>query len=245
MGVRVDSEGPAAGVGVPDGLKPGLAPGRAGAKPRKEAVVALSKRQKDILRFIENYIIDHHYPPTIREIGDRLRISSTSVVNYNLNKLQEAGLIERDGQVSRGLKLTYPVPRAPVLGTIAAGEPIPVPESLVVDQLPEDVEWVELTREIARHGDEIYALYVKGDSMIGDLVNDGDIVVLQKAETAENGEMVAAWLTDREEATLKRIYREDGQIRLQPSNPRMEPIYVDPEHIQVKGKVIAVIRSLS
>jgi repressor LexA len=200
-----------------------------------------------MMEYIEEFITEHGYPPTIREIGQKLGISSTSVVNYNLNKLKNAGLIERDGQVSRGLKLTHPIGNRaiPILGTIAAGEPIPVLEQLAIDELDEEHERIELPTEIVPRIEGIYALHVKGESMIDALINDGDIVVLQQASTASNGDMVAAWITDREETTLKHFFIENGQIRLQPANPTMEPIYVEPGQVEIQGKVIAVIRSLS
>lgn len=209
--------------------------------------MSLTPKQQGMLDFIREFILEHGYPPTIREIGQKLGISSTSVVNYNLNKLKAAGLIERDGQVSRGLKLTQPVgiSAVPILGTIAAGEPIPVTEPQAIDELDEDHEYIELTRDIVPPSEDVYALHVKGQSMIDALVNDGDVVVLQHAQTANNGDMVAAWIADREETTLKRFYLEDGRVRLQPANPTMDPIFLDPDNVRIQGKVIAVIRSLN
>ncbi len=208
--------------------------------------MSLTPKQQAMLDFIREFIVDHGYPPTIREIGQKLGISSTSVVNYNLNKLKAAGLIERDGQVSRGLKLTQPVgiSSVPILGTIAAGEPIPVMEPRAADELDE-YDVIELTRDIVPPSEDVYALHVKGQSMIDALVNDGDVVVLQHSRTADNGDMVAAWIADREETTLKRFYLENGRVRLQPANPTMDPIFLDPENVEIQGKVIAVIRSLN
>ncbi len=206
-----------------------------------------TERQGKMLQFIEDFIVERGYPPTIREIGHKLGISSTSVVNYNLNKLKDAGQIERDGQVSRGLKLRHGLGNTsiPILGTIAAGEPIPVLEQHAVGELGEDYERIQLTRDIVPRREGIFALHVKGDSMIDALVNEGDIVVLEQTKTARNGDMVAAWITDREETTLKWFFQEDGQVRLQPANPTMDPIFVDSENVEIQGKVIAVIRSLS
>lgn len=222
---------------------------------------ALNERQRKILAFIAEQLEESGYPPTIREIGGAVGISSTSVVNYHLNKLKERGLLARDDRVSRGLKLTdaagryvdlplgpssAPEPgangamiRLPVLGQIAAGLPIDVPE----DPDPED--FVEVSGDMVGARDNVFALHVKGDSMIDALVNDGDIVVLQRVETAENGDMVAAWIKDREETTLKRIYREGGRVRLQPANPTMGPIFEASENVQVQGRVIAVIRRVA
>jgi repressor LexA len=129
--------------------------------------------------------------------------------------------------------------RLPVLGQIAAGQPISVPD----DPDPED--YIEVSSDMVGAREEVFALHVKGDSMIDALINDGDIVVLQQTDTAENGEMVAAWIEDREETTLKRFYREDGMIRLQPANPTMGPIFEQDSNVRIQGRVIAVIRSVA
>jgi SOS-response transcriptional repressor, LexA len=131
----------------------------------------------------------------------------------------------------------------PLLGDIAAGEPIPVPSSdfslLGVE------ETIELTRSIVGDPQDLYALRVRGNSMIDAMVHDGDIVIMRPAEEVANGEMAAVWLRDREEATLKRVYWEGGRVRLQPANPTMEPIYVDdPRQVQIQGKVVMVIRQV-
>ncbi len=209
----------------------------------------LTDRQSRILNYIVSFLYKHAYPPTIREIGRALDISSTSVVNYNLNKLEKAGLIERDSQVSRGLKVSSsPGPsnahtvRVPVLGTIAAGRPIAVPDAMTVNEAE---EMIEVTRELVGDARDVFALHVKGDSMIDAMVSDGDVVVMQATRTAANGEMVAAWITDREETTLKRFYLENGRVRLQPANPSMDPIFVDPANVEIQGRVVAVIRNLN
>lgn len=212
----------------------------------------LSKRQQRILEMIEAYMAECGYPPTIREIGDAVGISSTSVVSYNLRVLQSKGYLERSPEVSRGLRLMREEeeqPTAPhgltipLLGTIAAGEPIPVPDS---DFSPTDYEEIAVTPDIVPNPEGVYALQVKGDSMIDALIHDGDIVILRHQRTAENGDMVAAWIKDERSTTLKRFYRERGQtlIRLQPANPNMEPIYVHPANLEIHGKVIGVIRRL-
>jgi repressor LexA len=205
----------------------------------------LTPRQQAMIEFIEVFIGENGYPPTIREIGRELGISSTSVVNYNLNKLERAKLLERDSQVSRGLKLPSSglnVIHVPVLGSIAAGRPIPVPDPVAAHEAD---DYIELTRELLGAAKDVYALHVRGDSMIDALIHDGDIVVMQHAQTANNGEMVAVWLRDEEETTLKRIYHENGRVRLQPANPTMAPLFVPAENVEVQGKVIAVIRSLN
>lgn len=214
-----------------------------------ECFEGLSDRQQRIYRFIRRFTQEHNYPPTIREIGTALGISSTSVVNYNLNKLEEAGLIRRDREVSRGLKIPEaagPVVQdlvaVPVLGVIAAGEPIPV---LDESTYPDEADAIQLTRDICKDTRGVYALRVKGNSMIDALIHDGDIVIMRHEETARNGEMVAVWLKDEESTTLKRIFHEGDRVRLQPANPTMDPVYVDPASIEIQGKVVAVIRSLN
>lgn len=212
----------------------------------------LSKRQQRILEFVSDYIEENGYPPSIREIGAAVGISSTSVVSYNLRRLEERGYLSRDREVSRGLKLTSTaraqvaseaVVRLPLLGRIVAGEPIPVPASdfpLMGD------ETIELTRDILGDPQGLYALQVEGNSMIDALVHDGDIVIMRHQRRVENGEMAAVWLKDREEMTLKRFYQEEGgRVRLQPANPTVKPIYVDdPRQVEVQGKVVMVIRQL-
>ncbi len=211
--------------------------------------MALSERQQRILEFIEQYILENSFPPTIREIGAAVGISSTSVVNYNLKKLEAGGYIERNPDVSRGIRLLKPIrgksPIAPqpirirLLGRIAAGQPIPVP-----DQDPFGGETIELTELVAPDLENLYALEVRGDSMIDALVGDGDLVILRYQQTAENGDMIAAWIKDQEETTLKYFYLEGDHVRLQPANPNYQPIWVPADQVEIQGKVIAVVRRL-
>lgn len=210
--------------------------------------MSLSERQSKILNFIQSFVLDNGYPPSIREIGEAVGISSTSVVNYNLNALQREGHIERDKTVSRGIKLLEnreEVPdfsnlvSVPLLGHIAAGQPIDVPEGAY----PAD-DMVEVPRDLIKD-ENVFALRVKGTSMIDALINDGDLVIMKHIQTANNGDMVAVWLTDRDETTLKRFYNEGKRIRLQPENVTMDPIYVDPKVVQIQGKVVAVMRTLN
>lgn len=214
----------------------------------------LTVRQKRMLEYIQRHLGETGYPPTIREIGREVGISSTSVVNYNLNALQAKGYIERARETSRGLRILgqegiaanriavgeYPVP---IAGYIAAGEPLLLPE---MDFSVTDYESITLTREILAPEPDLFALRVKGQSMIDALVNDGDIVILRRQSQANNGDMVAAWLVDEGETTLKRFYweKEANRVRLQPANPSMKPIYVHPANLEIKGKVVAVIRQL-
>jgi repressor LexA len=210
--------------------------------------MSLTDRQQAILDFIRDFSGKTKYPPTIREIGKSVGISSTSVVNYNLNVLEKQGLIARDRTISRGIKLVIgdselpPIEtvRIPVLGRIAAGEPMPVPGS---DFAILGDEMIELTRELLPVDDKkVFALQVRGNSMVDAMIGDGDIVVMQQRQKADNGDLVAVWLKDREETTLKRFYLERGKIRLQPANPTMQPIFADPKNVEVQGKVVLVIR---
>lgn len=208
----------------------------------------LSSKQEAILSYLKEYLDRKDYPPSVREIQEACGISSTSVVDYNLRQLEKSGHIRRDRDVSRGIEVLDEasarrrVARVPLLGTIAAGSPIPVPtaESWVNDV----EEMVPVPDSMLRGRDQVYALRVKGTSMIDALVNDGDVVLIQDQPGADNGEMVVAWLKDREETTLKKLYREADRIRLQPANSAMEPIYVDPEDLEVQGRVIGVLRDM-
>lgn len=208
----------------------------------------LSDRQQRIVEYIRRYLRDHNRPPTIREIGAEVGISSTSVVNYNLKALERAGLLTRSQDISRGLRLVGEVfaaaslVRVPVLGIIVAGAPVPIPDG---EFSMSGNEVIELTRDIVRDEVGVYALEVRGDSMIDALVNDGDIVVLKHQADANNGDMVAVWLKEEKEVTLKRFYLEGHQVRLQPANPTMGPILVHPSNVEIQGKVIAIVRRLA
>jgi repressor LexA len=207
-----------------------------------------------MLDFIMQYSRDHGYPPSIREIGQAVGISSTSVVNYNLNRLVDEGYLDRHQNVSRGLRLTEKlgqaaerltdVVRIPLVGRIFASQPVPLP-STDSPMFGAD-EAIEITRDLLSSGDGLFALQVKGDSMIDAMVSDGDIVVMRREPEWRNGDMVAVWLKDKEETTLKHIYREGKRIRLQPANPTMQPIFLDgPDSMEVQGKVMLVVRQLA
>ncbi len=238
---------------------------------REELIVSrhystkLSPRQQKMLDFVRRFVLDHSYPPTIREIGLAAGISSTSVVDYNLNALERMGYLRRDPEISRGIALpeegqehsssgrtrtevreakaegilsTGRLLKLPVVGRIAAGEPI--------EAVAGADETIDLTDSLAP--ENAYVLKVKGKSMIEDFIDDGDMVVIQPQATAENGDIVVALLTDgptgEGQATLKRLYREKGVVRLQPANATMEPIYVEPDKLLIQGKVVSVIRQL-
>ena len=210
----------------------------------------IGERHQKILGFIASYQREHKHPPSIREIGEYCDISSTSVVNYYLDQLEKEGLLERDRKISRGMRLTGDnnplgdMLRVPLMGVIQAGEPILVPSESPFT--PEDSVEIAMSMMPSREkGKDLFALQVQGDSMIDAMINDGDIVILKPAQDARNGEMVAVWLTERNETTLKYFYLENGHVRLQPANPTMKPIIInDPSIVEVQGKVVLVIRQL-
>ncbi|HCC79291.1 MAG: repressor LexA [Chloroflexi bacterium GWB2_49_20] len=232
-------------------------------RPRK----GINERHQKILEYLSRRQDKQRYPPSIREIGIATGISSTSVVTYYLKQLEEMNLIERDHNVSRGVRLNVeaqkPAERAsqaarniatsinellnvPVIGRIFASDPIPVPAS---DFNYFDAESnIQIARSLLpakEKTSELFALEVNGDSMIDAMVNNGDIVIMKKAQTAENGEMVAIWLKDEDKTTLKYFFKEPKGIRLQPANPTMQPIMVkNPASLEIQGKVVMVIRRM-
>jgi len=252
----------------------------------RKRIKGLSERHKRILKVLEYFQQNIGYPPSIREICDQADISSTSVVNYYLDQLQEMEYIQREGRVSRGIRLLRPLSQEktsfssqlatskdafvnvgtsvkrksleigqaieeilhiPVLGRIVAGSPMPVPPSdfsyFDAESMIDVASSLLPTREA---GSDLFALQVKGNSMIDAMVNDGDIVIMKPTREALNGELVAVWLNDRDETTLKYFYKENGSVRLQPANPTMQPILInDPSIIEIQGKVIMVIRQIT
>ncbi len=210
----------------------------------------LSSRQKSILYYIQRFLRENTYPPTIRDIVEGCGISSTSVADYNLEILEEKGYIRRHREISRGIELLRASPKretevaVPILGLIAAGEPIPVPTSDSWSTV-DSSDSMRVPRELIRGKEDVYALKVKGLSMVDALINDGDIVLMQYTNSVENGEMAAVWLKNEKSATLKRVYAGAKQVRLQPANTQMQPIYVEPNNVEIQGKVIAVIRQLT
>jgi repressor LexA len=231
----------------------------------------LTEPQKRTLEIIDRFIEEKGYPPSIRDIKNQGKFSSTSVVNYYLVQLESMGHIDRSGHVSRGIRMLKPLDengqpatqrmgktvqgvvekvqdmlRVPVVGRIVASAPVPVPSS--------DFSYMDAENalDIARSmlpskekGENLYALEVQGDSMIDAMVNDGDYVIMRPTQTARNGEMVAVWLNN-DETTLKYFYLENGRVRLQPANPTMKPIYIeDPTTVQIQGKVVMVVRRVN
>lgn len=211
----------------------------------------LSSRQLEILKFIRSYHEEHQFMPAVREIQSACDLSSTSVVDYNLRILQREGAIRRSPDISRGLELTDQIGSSiasdhmniPVVGPISAGLPLPV-----FNLESWNSEWAETismpSSMLPRNSSELFALRVKGTSMVDALVDDGDIVVLRSTRDSLNGDMVAAWILSTEETTLKYLYREGDKVRLQPANHQMSPIFVSADDVEIHGKVVAVYRNL-
>jgi repressor LexA len=206
----------------------------------------LSKRQREIYDFVIAYARKHGYPPTVREIGAEVGLASPSTVHVHLAKLEQAGYLRRDPAKPRALELvgrehsprpgTAEARLLPLVGEIAAGAP------LLAEQNVED--YLAVPAPLSRGADE-FLLRVRGESMIEAGILPGDFVVVLRQSTAENGEVVAALVGEDEsagEATVKRFFRDDGRIRLQPENSAMEPLY--PEHVQILGKVVGLFRQL-
>jgi repressor LexA len=210
-------------------------------------IKSLSPKQERIITFVTEFLNDKGYPPTIRDIAAGCGISSTSVVTYNLNKLEQAGYIRRHSDISRGIKFLAPQQKGgklayiPIVGVIAAGEPIPVPDTGNIISH----ERLEVSEELVHGKQDVYALRVRGDSMLDALIGDGDIVLMDRVSSAENGDMVAVWLKEEQEVTLKRFFTETNRIRLEPANRQMKPIYTTPDNVEVQGRVVAVIRRIA
>ena len=198
----------------------------------------LTERQRDVLRFIEQRIEAEGVAPTLQEIATAFSFRSTASAQKHVAQLERKGFLRREKHQKRGLVLPDSAPSAlaaaevPLLGVVAAGVPI--------ESIPDD-ERIFVPTDLLRAG-EHYVLRVRGDSMIGEGVHDGDLVVVQRSETAADGDMVVA-LVGGESATVKKLYREPGnRIRLQPANPTMEPIVVDAPDVAVQGVVVGLIR---
>ena len=228
----------------------------------------LGERHEKILAYLKEFQDEFGYSPSIRQIGESIGVNSTSLVDYYLKQLEKHGYIDRDSHVSRSIRLlneeeTPAKPdlkksinkaadtlremfSIPIAGRIVASAPIPVPSSDLSLFDPEST--IDIARSMLpskERLEDLFALEVDGDSMIDAMVNDGDIVIMRHAVQANNGEMVAVWLNDNDETTLKYFYKEDGRIRLQPANPNMKPIYINnPEQVRIMGKVVMVIRQV-
>ena len=209
----------------------------------------LTERQQEIWQFLVEYTDGHGYPPTVREIGEAVGLASPSTVHAHLANLERAGMLRRDPSKPRALEITArerpvspavaasseeEVPRLPLVGQIAAGGPLLAEEHIE--------EYIAVPRPLSR-GEEEFLLRVKGESMIEAGILDGDYVVVQRQQTARDGDIVVALAGEDEaadEATVKRFFREDGRIRLQPENAALAPLY--PAHVRILGKVIGVFR---
>jgi len=229
----------------------------------------LGDRHIRIMKFLTEFQEQRGYSPSIREIGKYINVESTSLVDYYLEQLCQEGYIERDKRVSRSIRVLRPLYQQsenavsrvtqavrntarqvsellsiPVWGRIGASLPVPMPPAEGSYFDPDST--VEIARSLlpAREKvNELFALEVSGHSMIDAMVNDGDIVIMKRIQRANNGDMVAVWLEDTDETTLKYFYNENGRVRLQPANPTMEPIIIDnPARVQVQGKVVMIVR---
>ena len=205
-------------------------------------------RRQQILEFIQEFMTENGIPPTVRDVQKACEISSTSVVDYNLRILERAGYLNRRPDVARGIELLdnsgQPVSNAPrvhIVGPIAAGQPIPA-FSTEDSASSAEFDTIEVSPDLPRRHGQLYGLIVNGSSMIDALIDDGDVVIIKPTNDATDGEMVVAWLKAEEEATLKKFYLEGDRVRLQPANSSMSPIYCDARNVEIRGKVVAVIR---
>src|SRR4051812_25940628 len=200
------------------------------------AMLPLTKRQREILDYLNDFIQQHGYAPSLEEIGRRFGLSSLATVHKHLTNLQEKGFIKRAWNRSRSVELVSSrlggrAVELPLLGYVAAGVPIEAVVGTETIAVPEDLVGKRDT----------YVLRVKGDSMIDEQIRDGDFVIVEDRRTAENGETVIA-LLNGSDVTLKKFYREHGNIRLQPANQAMQPIIVQADQVQIQGVVIGVMR---
>ncbi len=204
--------------------------------------MALTKKQRQILDYVESFVETNGYSPSYEEIAEHFRYSSLATVHEHLTNLEQKGFLRKNYNKSRSLEvvradLHAPAIELPLMGTVAAGLPLEVTEGAQ--------ETVTVPHDMVRRGNN-YVLRVKGDSMIDEQIRDGDYIIVNSRQTAENGEMVVALVSDGTpggSATVKKFYREkDGQVRLQPANPTMEPMYFPAEQVQIQGIVVGVIR---
>lgn len=197
----------------------------------------LTKRQREILDYLNEFIQQHGYAPSLEEIGQRFGLSSLATVHKHMTNLEAKGFIKRSWNRSRSVEL-LPGPSGgravdlPLMGYVAAGQPI---EAIA------GVETISVPEALLGRSRDTYVLRVKGNSMIDEQIRDGDWVVVEDRKTANNGEMVVALLHDQD-VTLKTFYRDNGRIRLQPANSAMQPIFADPADVQIQGVVVGVMR---
>ncbi|MBI63875.1 MAG: repressor LexA [Chloroflexi bacterium] len=221
----------------------------------------LSVRQKKIIDFIEKWFAEYDYAPSVRDIQIGCEISSTSVVQYNLEKLKKIGILKNHSEVSRSLRLTQhnsQLPKygtnnlnhniteifsVPMLGTISAGEPFPLPDEESWSEIYSK-EHIELPQSIAGNSSNIYALKVKGKSMIDALISDGDLVIMQHTKIVSNGQMAAVRIIKDNTTTLKNYFQKGNNVRLEPANKDFRPILLESKDVEIIGKVKAVWRML-
>lgn len=209
-------------------------------------MVRRTDTRDNILEFIRAFRRDNGYSPSVREVAHHCGIKSPSVVQYHLEQLEEAGLITKDKVRSRSIGVVGdekgPV-CVPLLGVIAAGQPIDVPS--IDKQGAAGQEMIDIPRDIMRKGRRLFALKVRGNSMVDAMIADSDIVVMEEADSVNNGEVAACWLESEQEVTLKKVYYEkDHKIRLQPCNPYMLPMFHDADNVRIQGKVVMVLRTI-
>ncbi|MCA1009326.1 transcriptional repressor LexA [Halobacillus halophilus] len=203
----------------------------------------LSKRQQEILDFIKEQVIMKGYPPSVREIGQSVGLASSSTVHGHLSRLEKKGYIRRDPTKPRAIEVIeleedHSIPRseasyAPVIGKVTAGSPITAVENIE--------EYVPLPDSLAGTDDNTFVLVVQGESMIEAGILDGDMVIVRQQQTAQNGDIVVA-MTEDEEATVKRFFKERNHIRLQPENATMEPILLN--DVSILGRVVGLYRTV-
>ena len=227
---------------------------KAAAKVEAEAEQRAPRSDKParVLAFLREFMGANGYPPSVRDVVDGCKLSSTSVADYNLRILERQGHIRRDPERARTIVLTEPIGapqavaeveplRIPVLGAIAAGTRVVAPDGSDAKHADEHLQ---VTPDMlgGRDPASLFAVTVRGDSMIDALIADGDTVIFEQAQTVENGQMGAFWLREENVSTLKRFYREGRRVRLQPENPTMEPIYTSPRNLEVQGRVVSILR---
>lgn len=198
-------------------------------------------KQQRILDYVCTFVRTEGYPPTFEEIRDALGLSTKSLVSHHLRKLEAKGYLCLKRNTPRGIRLVNPSHLSTfcvaIEGRIAAGQPISFGDW--------EREFIELTSDIVREQEGLYALRVEGNSMVDALVYDGDLVIMKHQQYADDGDMVAVRLVDENETTLKRFYHEKKRVRLQPANPAVKAMYYHPANVQVQGKVVAVIRQMA
>ena len=206
-----------------------------------------------ILAFLREFMGENGYPPSVRDVVNGCGLSSTSVADYNLRILERQGHIRRDPERARTIVLAEPLgepapalaavePLAvPLLGAIAAGTRIVAPEG---NDAAHADEHLQVTPDMlgGRDPAKLFAVTVRGDSMIDALIADGDTVIFEHTQVVENGQMGAFWLREENISTLKRFYRDGGKVRLQPENPDMEPIFTAPDNLEIQGRVVSILR---